>query len=240
MNCRYCGAQLNSEVKFCSTCGRSQQPESGEGMPPPGTAFSEVAPPPLATPLSDGSAQTGHWITAGWNLVTSDLGPFILMALVFLVVNGCIPLVLQGPMMAGFHIACIRKLMGGRTDVADLFKGFNRFAAGLLAFLIIAIFVFLGSLLCIIPGLILAAMYQFTYLFIVDKKLDFWPAMQASHELVKKDYLGFTLFFIALMLIQAAGALLCLVGLLITVPLYYAATTAAYRDLVGFENKENF
>ena len=27
MNCRYCGAPLNPEVKFCSTCGRSQQEE---------------------------------------------------------------------------------------------------------------------------------------------------------------------------------------------------------------------
>jgi len=24
-------------------------------------------------------------------------------------------------------------------------------------------------------------MFEFTYLFIVDKRMDFWPAMQASH-----------------------------------------------------------
>jgi uncharacterized membrane protein len=83
-------------------------------------------------------------------------------------------------------------------------------------------------------------MYLFTYLFIVDKKLDFWPAMQASHELVKKDYFGFTLFLVTLILINIGGLLVCFVGLLITVPLSCAAITAAYRDLVGFENQENF
>ncbi|MSO22015.1 MAG: DUF4339 domain-containing protein [Acidobacteria bacterium] len=35
MNCRYCGAPLNPEVKFCSTCGRSQQdgPASDQASP---------------------------------------------------------------------------------------------------------------------------------------------------------------------------------------------------------------
>ena len=227
MNCRYCGAPLNPEVKFCSTCGRSQQDESVPG----------AAPPPLP-PSGEVTAQTGRWISAGWDLIKGDWVPFVLMALVFLVVTGCIPLVLNGPLMAGFHIACIRKLMSGRAEVGDLFKAFNRFGATLLAFLVILVFSSLASLLCLIPGLIVAAMYQFTYLFIVDKKMDFWPAMQASHELVKKDYFGFTLFLLALFLIIIGGALLCFVGLLIAVPLSYAAITVAYRDLVGFENKE--
>ena len=39
-------------------------------------------------------------------------------------------------------------------------------------------------------------MYKFTYLFIVDKRMDFWPAMQASHASRKKDYFGFTMFLL--------------------------------------------
>ena len=227
MNCRYCGAPLNPEVKFCSTCGRSQQDENASSVPPP--------PPPSS---GDGTAQTGRWISAGWDLIKGDWLTFALMALVFAVVTSCVPFVLNGPLMAGLHIACIRKLMSGRTEVGDLFKAFNRFGATLLACLVISVFTFLGSLLCVIPGLILFAMYQFTYLFIVDKKMDFWPAMQASHELVKKDYFGFTLFVVALILINIGGFLLCFVGLLVTIPLLHAAITVAYRDLVGFENKE--
>jgi len=228
MNCRYCGAPLNPEVKFCSTCGRSQEETVSGATPPPSPPSGEV------------TAQTGRWISAGWDLIKGDWMPFVLMAVVFLVVTGCIPLVLNGPLMAGFHIACIRKLMSGRTEVGDLFKAFNRFGATLLACLVISVFTFLASLLCLIPGLVVYAMYQFAYLFIVDKKMDFWPAMQASHELVKKDYFGFTLFLVTLILINLGGFLLCFVGLLITMPLSYAAITVAYRDLVGFENKENF
>jgi uncharacterized membrane protein len=234
MNCRYCGAPLNPEVKFCSTCGRAQQTESSESAP----GGVGPTPPPIPPLSGEASAQTGRWISAGWDLLKADWLPFILMAVVFLVINSAIPLVLQGPLIAGFHVACIRKIMTGKTDVGDLFKAFNRFGPCFLAFLVTAVFIFLGTLLCLIPGLVLAAMYQFAHLFIVDKKLDFWPAMQASHDLVKRDYVGFTLFWVVLILLNIAGALLCLVGLLVTTPLYYAAITAAYRDLVGFENRE--
>jgi uncharacterized membrane protein len=228
MECRYCGAPLNPEVKFCSTCGRSQDEGiSGAASPPP-------------PPSGEVTAQTGRWISAGWELIKGDWMTFALMALVFAIVANCVPLVLQGTMIAGFHIACIRKMMSGRAEVSDLFKAFNSFAANLLASLVITFFTFVGMLLCVIPGLVVAAMYLFTYLFIVDRKMDFWPAMQASHELVKKDYFGFSLFLLTLILINIGGALLCFVGLLVTLPLTYAAITAAYRDLVGFENKENF
>jgi uncharacterized membrane protein len=230
MNCRYCGAPLNPEVKFCSTCGRSQQDE----------AVSGAVPPPPLPPVGDVTAQTGRWISAGWDLIKGDWMPFVLMTLVFLVVTNCVPIVLQGTMMAGFHIACIRKMMSGRAEVGDLFKAFSYFGATLLAFLVITVFTFLGLLLCFIPGLVVAAMYLFTYLFIVDKKMEFWPAMQASHALVRKDYFGFSLFLLILLLINVVGALACFVGVLVTLPLSYGAITAAYRDLVGFENKENF
>ncbi len=232
MNCRYCGAPLDPDVKFCSTCGRSQQGEEPSG------GVDRVDPHPPQIPGGNPSAQTGRWISAGWELVKSDFLPFILMALVFLVINNVIPLIMWGPLAAGLHIACIRKMMSGRAEVGDLFKSFNRFGPCLLAALVTGLFIFLGTLLCLIPGLVLAAMYQFTFLFIVDRKLDFWPAMQASHELVKKDYFGFTLFFLALLGINVLGVLLCVVGLLVTFPLQYAAITAAYKDLVGFENKE--
>ncbi len=160
---------------------------------------------------------------------------FALAALLFLVISGAIPFILQGPMLVGMHIVCYRRLMGGRVDLNDLFRGFNYFVPSLAAVVVIAIFATLGFLLCIIPGFVVLAMYQFTYLFIADKKMDFWPAMQASHAVVKQDYFGFTMFVIAAGLLNLLGALLCGVGLLVTIPITYVAITAAYRDVVGFE-----
>jgi len=238
MNCRYCGVELHPEVKFCSNCGRSVQTGDEGGPESRPSEFSTQVPPSPNIPKGRGEAEIGRWISAGWEMVTGDFWLFILMALVFFILSTAVPFILQGPLMVGFHFACMRKMVSGRLDVADIFKGFNFFAPALLAMVVISVFTFLGSLLCIIPGLVIAAMYQFTYLFIFDKKLEFWPAMQASHELIKKDYFGFTLFIFVLGLLIFAGALLCLVGILFTFPLYFAAVTTAYKDLVGFETSE--
>lgn len=238
MNCAYCGADLHPEVKFCSNCGRSVQTGSDRSPDSSASETSSQAASPPDIPMGSGKAEIGRWINAGWEMVTSDFWLFALMALVFFLLTTAVPFFLHGPLMVGVHFACMRKIVSGRLDVADMFKGFNFFVPALLAMLVISVFTFAGSLFCIIPGLVLAAMYQFTYLFIFDKKLEFWPAMQASHELVKKDYFGFTLFYFVLGLLVFAGALLCLVGIFVTFPLYFAAITAAYKDLVGFEPGE--
>ncbi len=137
--------------------------------------------------------------------------------------------------MAGFHFYCIKRMLGRQAEFADLFKGFNFFIPSLVAFLVIMLFSGAASLLCLIPGLVVAAMYKFTYLFIVDKRMDFWPAMQASHNVVRNDYFGFTMFLILMGLVNLLGALCCIVGILVTIPVTFAAITVAYQELVGID-----
>ncbi|MBI5281580.1 MAG: zinc-ribbon domain-containing protein [Candidatus Solibacter usitatus] len=227
MFCTHCGAQVTAETRFCPQCGTTL----GGAPPPPPPVF---APAASFTVPAGCQAHTGRWIGAAWTLVTAQLGMFALIIIVMSIVSAVVPLILQGPMLAGIHIVCWRVVLGGRADLGDLFKGFNFFVPSLAACIVIAVFSFLGLFACIVGALVVVAMYQFTYLLIIDRKLDFWPAMQASHAIVKQDYFGFTIFLLALIGIQILGALACLVGLLVTLPIYYAAITVAYKELVGF------
>jgi uncharacterized membrane protein len=197
-----------------------------------------AAPTPSALPApfvarTGIQATPGKWIGAGWELVKADLGNAIILSLLFVILNG-VPLI-GGALMAGFHYYFQKKLMGRRAEFGDLFKGFNFFIPTLVAWLLIAVFSGLGACLCIIPGLVIAAMYKFAYLFIVDKRMDFWPAMQASHEVVKNDYFGFTMFLLLMALVNILGVLCCIVGILVTIPVTFAAITVAYQELVGFD-----
>ncbi len=206
------------------------------GAPPPPYQSA-----PASTPFEARGpvkAQTGKWIGEAWGLVTSDAVPFVLAALVMVAVSSFVPFILQGAFAVGMHIMCMRKMQQGRTEVGDLFKGFNYFVPALLVNLLVAVFVTLGMLACIVPAFVVGAMYMFPYLFVLDRKLEFWPAMEASHAIVKQDYFGFTLFFLALIGIQIVGALACIIGLLITLPMLFAAITAAYRDTVGFQSQD--
>ena len=226
MFCHKCGTQVSADTQFCTTCGASL------AMGPPGLAGAPAAPwtPPAAVEV-----HAGRWISEGWALVTADLGNYVLLALVFAVLSSAVPVILQGPLIAGFHIFTMKKLMGRRAEFADLFTGFNYFVPTLVASIVIGLFVFAGTLLCVIPGLVVAAMYKFTYLFIVDKRMDFWPAMQASHAVVKRDYVGFTLFLLLLVLVDILGVLCCIVGIFVAIPVTLAAITVAYKEIVRFE-----
>ena len=225
MFCHKCGSQVGPGVQFCPNCGEPLAAPSPSGG----------AAPPVWTPPAAVQARPGYWVGQGWQMVKADIGTFILLMIVFVVLNGMVPMILQGPLIAGFQIFCMKKLLNRRTDFADLFKGFNYFVPALVASLLIALFTFCGTLFCIIPGLVVAAMFKFTYLFIVDKRMDFWPAMQASHAVVKNDYFGFTMFLLLMILVDILGAVCCVVGLLVAVPVTVAAITVAYKDIVGFD-----
>lgn len=224
MFCHNCGTQIDADVQFCPTCGQplAAGPRRAEG------AVSWTPPAGVRT-------HTGRWIGEGWRLVTRDPAIFALLTLLFIVLNGFVPLILQGPLFAGFHIYCMKRLLNRAAEFADFFTGFNFFIPALVASLVIVVFVFAGTLLCIIPGLVVAAMFNFTYLFIVDKRMDFWQAMKASHAVVRNDYFGFTVFLLALIGIDILGVLCCLIGILIALPVTVAAITVAYQEVVGFE-----
>ena len=227
MFCHGCGTQVNPDLQFCPSCGQPLAP----GAPLSGPA------PVLWTPPVGVKAAPGRWIGEGWEIVKADIGNFILMALVFTAISGMVPIILQGALMVGFHIVCMKKILNRPTEFGDLFKGFNFFVPSLVASLLISLFTSLGLILCIVGSLVVGAMYKFTYLFILDKRMDFWPAMQASHAVVKNDYFGFTMFLLLIGLVNLLGVLCCIVGLFVTIPLGIAAITVAYKEIVGFDQR---
>jgi uncharacterized membrane protein len=237
--CTHCGGQIEEGAHFCPKCGSVVGgPGAFPGTPAGAPAGGGAPAPPMAWVAPVGcKAQTGKWIGGGWRLVQGQLLMFMVIAFVMTAVSSLVPFVLQGPMILGFHIVCWKVILGRRADFADLFKGFNYFVPALVAFILISLFTGLGVLACIVGALVVGAMFQFTYLFIVDRKMDFWPAMQASHDVVKQDYLGFTLFVLTLICVHILGLLACLIGVFVTIPIHYLAVTLAYQELVGFASE---
>lgn len=225
MFCHSCGTQVGPGVSFCPQCGASL---AAPAPSPSGPAWASR--PGI-------NAQTGRWIGAGWSLVKEDIPVYAALALVTFLLGSMVPFIIQGPLTAGFFIYCMKHTLRRRAEFADLFTGFNFFVPALVASLVITLFVSIGTLFCIIPGIVLAASYKFTYLFIVDKRMDFWEAMEASRAVVRNDYFGFSMFLVALFFLNVLGAICCLVGMLVTIPISVAAVTVAYQEIVGFEQR---
>ncbi|HLK65464.1 MAG TPA: zinc-ribbon domain-containing protein [Bryobacteraceae bacterium] len=226
MFCHSCGTQVGDDLQFCSNCGQPLAPGATPVIVPP--------PPPMPwTPAVGIRATPGRWIGEGWQMVKSDMFNLALMAFLTGILGATI--VTQGPMIVGFHIVFIKKMHNRPTELGDLFKGFNYFVPALVASLIISAFTALGVVLCIVGSLVIGSALKFTYLFIVDKRMDFWPAIQSSHAVVKNDYFGFTMFLLLIGLVNMLGFLCCIVGVFVTMPIGIAAITVAYREIVGFD-----
>ena len=180
------------------------------------------------------SVTPGRWIGMGWRLFKEDVGNFILVALIGLALMNFSAFVVTGPVFAGFFLVVRRRMLEGRTDLNDLFAGFSPFIDALLISLLTAIFMLGGFALCIVPIFIVAGFYLFSYLFLVDRKLSFWDAMESSRKLVAQDLIGYTVFAALLTLLNVAGSFLFGFGLLVTVPVSVAAVASAYKETVGF------
>lgn len=100
-----------------------------------------------------------------------------------------------------------------------------------------------ASYLLSIAGSIVAGIitlfYSLAVPFIVDKKMPFWPAMEASRKVVAKRWLSWILLAIVLGLINFAGLLVCGLGLLITSPFTVCVVAAAYEHIFGLLNTDD-
>ena len=183
----------------------------------------------------------GSYIRRGWDIFQDNIGIFIAYTLVTILISvaaAFIPfgsILVAGPLTAGFYIVANKISKGEPYEFGTFFKGFDYFLPLLLYSLISGIFVALGLVALIIPGIYLAVGYTFAPLFIVFAKMEFWDGMEFSRKLVTKRWWDIFGLVLLLMLINLVGALAFLVGLLFTIPLSCCAIYAAFEDIIGTE-----
>lgn len=88
-------------------------------------------------------------------------------------------------------------------------------------------------LLCLIPVTYLTVSWAFTLPLIIDKQLNFWPAMKAGWRMVHKHWWHVFGLVVIIGLINVVGVLACCVGLLFTSPMTIAITMSAYETIFG-------
>lgn len=186
------------------------------------------------------SIDIGAAMAEGWAIYKRE--PLLLSSatLLLLVINTIatnIPflnMVLYGPMLAGLYILVMRVARSESAGFGNLFDGFRQFfVPTVLASIVTSLLITLGILLLVLPGIFLALVYGFTYLFIVDRQLDFWPAMEASRKTITAHFWQYLLLALLFLLICLLGAIPFGLGLLVAMPLCMGAQYCVYRDLTG-------
>jgi uncharacterized membrane protein len=179
-------------------------------------------------------------ISRGWALVRDNmavlvgatvLGWLVTVGLAFVPVLGWI---VGFVLLGGLDYMFLRRIRGEAVQVGDVFAGFNLAFINLaMAGLVKWLLTTLGLILCILPGIYLAVGYMFALPLVIDKKMEFWTAMEVSRRVVHKHWWSALALAIVLGLVAFAGFLLCGIGALITIPLSTAAYLYVYEDLFG-------
>lgn len=183
------------------------------------------------------------YVKRGQELFTQQAGlylGFTLVAGVAMFVLFLIPLfgavaaqVLSPPLLAGYHVVSRKVANNQPVEFGDFFKGFDRFGPLLVVGLLTALLTSLGFALLLLPGIYLVVTYVCAIPIALFVTEDGWKAMELSRKVLTQDFWNALLFWLLLLLINAAGALLCGVGLLFTIPLSYCAIYACFEHVFG-------
>jgi hypothetical protein len=179
-------------------------------------------------------------LSRGWALVRDHLavlvgatvlGWLVTVGLAFVPVLGWI---VGFVLLGGLDYMFLRRIRGEDVQIGDVFAGFNLALldltmTGLVKWLLTS----LGLILCVLPGIYLAVGYVFALPLAIDKKMEFWTAMEVSRRVVHAHWWSVFALVIVLILVVFAGFLLCGIGALITMPLASAALMYVYEDLFG-------
>ncbi|PWU13708.1 MAG: hypothetical protein C5B50_18770 [Verrucomicrobia bacterium] len=195
-----------------------------------------------------------HCLRRGWALVGADFWRITGISALVLVLIGAatalgevsrsvgkmtfstpiLGLVLDAPLLGGLYFYLLKRIRGEPVRAETAFAGFSRcplqlFLAGFVTQVLIGL-----SLLCfLLPGIYLFIAWRFTLPLVIDKRLEFWTAMRLSRKIISRHWWKFLAFFFVVVAINLAGLLAGLIGLLVTLPVSYAALMYAYEDIVN-------
>jgi uncharacterized membrane protein len=178
----------------------------------------------ISTAETTYNANTGEFETTGG---TSFVVSLLLMA----VFAGVFIIVVQ--VIGAMLIRAALDITEGKTlDTATIFKMPN-IGPVIIAALIIGAATIVGTMLCYLPGIIVGFATQYTLYFLLDKGLAPMDAIKASVNLVKDNLGNAIIWYIVGGIVGGAGAILCGVGLLFTLPIALIGTAYTYKKFTA-------
>ncbi|MDD2476333.1 MAG: DUF975 family protein [Dysgonamonadaceae bacterium] len=170
-----------------------------------------------------------------WGLAIGTYIVYVLIvgALQFIPFVGAIGVfIIGGPLILGLSIFSLSISRDQDAKLEQIFEGFNNFGTALVVYLLVTLFVFLWTLLLIIPGVIASISYSMTfYILVDDKSIQPMKAIDKS----KKMMYGYKWKFFCLGLRFLGLSLLCIltlgIGFLWLMPYMQVSTAKFYEDV---------
>ncbi len=171
----------------------------------------------------------GKYLAGALNLTVKHPVPLVLGCAVAVLAGAATLGILAPALTAGAVLMFVKAHAGGTPAPGDVFKPLGRTFPLLGAALVHAVAIFLGTLLLVVPGLILAARWMYALPLMADKGMGMGEAQRRSAEMVQQGgTFMHVVFLLVLAVVGGSGSLLAGVGALLTVPLSVGALGLGY------------
>ncbi|RLV48105.1 hypothetical protein D9V37_18675 [Nocardioides mangrovicus] len=164
--------------------------------------------------------------------VQTQCGPGLFVSLLGSGIGGFIVSLITQALGAGVIKDGLNVADGKPATVGEVFAWFTK-PNVIVAALLVSVITAIGFVLCYLPGIVAGFLLNWTMFYVVDQNLAPMDAIRASIKFTT-SHLGETLLFYILAIIAfAVGAIVCLVGLLVTAPIVVIAAAYTFRRLNG-------
>ena len=134
--------------------------------------------------------------------------------------------------MAGLFKYFLKMIRGENAQIGDAFSGFGPSTGQLILLgLVMNSLVIMGCVLCLIPGVYLSVAWYFAIPLVIDRRMNFWEAMESSRKMVTKHWFLVFAFLLVVGLLAAAGLIACCIGIFVTMPIFFASLMCAYETI---------
>jgi hypothetical protein len=141
--------------------------------------------------------------------------------------------------MAGLFKYFLKMARGESAQIGDAFSGFGPSIGQLILLgLVMNSLVMIGCVLCLIPGVYLSVAWYFAIPLVIDRRMNFWEAMESSRKMVTKHWFLVFAFLLVVGLLGVAGVIACCIGIFVTMPIFFASVIYAYETIFGKETAQ--
>jgi uncharacterized membrane protein len=150
----------------------------------------------------------------------------------YLTISSTLTLIIGGPLALGAAIFSLSISRGKEARLEEIFLGFNNFGTALITYLLLLLYIFLWTLLLIVPGIIAALGYSLTfYILVDDPNIKPQDALKKSKSMMDGHkemlfYLCLRFLLLAILCILTLG-----IGFLWLIPYVHVTMAKFYDDV---------